>query len=69
MLDIDELKDEIHCLYDEKKELQQRIDKAIAFIENNRSFWFERLSEVQIDYYKEDDKHLIDILKGSDSNE
>ena len=30
---LDQLKDSVHDLYDEKKELQQRIDKAIEYID------------------------------------
>ena len=64
MLDIDELKDEIHYLYDEKKELEARITKAIEYIENNGDdiVYSYDLAREKID-------KLLDILKGSDSNE
>ena len=63
MKDIDYYKDEIHCLYDEKKELQERIDKAIEYIEE-----FDEL----VGYNNEGDdfsnieKKLLDILKGEE---
>jgi len=59
--DIDYYKDEIHCLYAEKKELQERIDKAIEYIENNGD-------EIIYSYDKTREliDKLLDILKGSD---
>ena len=54
----DFLKDEVHCLYDEKKELQERIDKAI----DKLYLWGETLNP-------KFQKEMLDILKGSDSNE
>lgn len=47
----DWLKDEVQCLYAEKKELQERIDKAIYYIKCMYPW----------------DKELLDILKGSDT--
>lgn len=62
----DFLKDEVHCLYEEKKELQARIDKAIEYIENTT---YEK-SENECGYTSEwDIRELYDILKGSDTNE
>ena len=45
--------------------LEDRIDKAIEHIENLETE-YESLSYGIVDYYK---KELLDILKGSDSNE
>lgn len=60
MKETDELKDEIHCLYAEKKELQARIDKVIECLEEGIDF----------PYYDEDTKKYLkgmkDILEGSD---
>lgn len=57
--DIDCYKDEIHCLYAEKKELQARIDNAICI-----------LNELYDCDMKEEDYSLIHFaiktLKGSD---
>ena len=65
MNDIDYYKDEVHCLYAEKKELQQRIDKAIEIIEtlknDNSSYYDETIINNTI-------RDLLDILKGSDTN-
>lgn len=59
----DWLKDEVHCLNTEMNNLQKRIDKAIEYIENNELICF-------IDYdTKKFKNELLDILKGSDSNE
>ena len=56
----DFLKDEVHCLYDEKKELQERIDKVIECLEEGIDF----------PYYDDDTKKYLkgmkDILKGED---
>ena len=61
MKDLDWYKDEIHCLYDEKKELQQRIDKAIEYI----NYMFDKGNDEDI---VDDLLELEKILKGSDSN-
>ena len=66
----------INDLLDEKEELQERIDKAIEYIENELPYL------EMVDYEYEDmngdikyvmkeweGKELLDILKGSDSNE
>lgn len=67
----DWLKDEVHCLHEEKKELQDRIEKAIEYIENKYNYILkddtflnhdERIDRKQI-------LNLLDILKGSDSND
>lgn len=50
----DFLKDEVHCLYEEKKELKARIDKAIEYIDRR-----------DIDWGSEEHDKLLDILKGS----
>lgn len=67
--DIDYYKDEILCLYAEKKELQERIDKAIEYIEHlewiEMSFDMlgkERIRGTTKDFVNE----LLNILKGSD---
>lgn len=65
----DYLKDEVHCLYAEKKELQERIDKAIEYIpkiiisgKSEHSF-----NEFAVDFQQtKEGKKLLDILKGSD---
>ena len=69
----DWLKDEVHCLYDEKKELQERIDKAIEYI---TKYWIsyediEKINDLreELDIPIEDIKELLDILKGGDSND
>ena len=62
----DWLKDEVHCLYAKKKELQERIDKAIEYIENsddNENSY----GDYDIEYHFK--KELLDILKGSDKDE
>ena len=72
--DIDYYKDEVHCLYAERKELQDRIDKAIKMIykmtENELNYIHWKGKEVLVcgsDF--EGAEILLDILKGSDSNE
>ena len=59
----DWLKDEVHCLYEEKKELQARIDKAIEHLEIF-------IGDPQLNKY--DTLKILmytrDILKGSDKN-
>ncbi len=55
--DLDYYKDEIHCLYSEKKDLQTRIDKAIEYIKQH---YYEPETDLEL---------LLDILKGSDSND
>ena len=60
--DIDYYKDEIHCLYAEKKELQERIDKAIEYIETGKTFPSDETRET-VEYMQ---NILLDILKGSD---
>lgn len=61
----DWLKDEVHCLYAEKKELQKRIDKAIEYIENNT---YEK-SDNECGYtYDWNVRDLYNILKGSDKD-
>lgn len=61
----DFLKDEVHCLYEEKKELQERIDKAIEQIN-----WLGKCIEEdegiswQVEYCDE----IVDILKGDNKN-
>lgn len=62
MKEIDELKDEIHCLYAEKKELQKRIDKAIEYLEN----WEVNFYAYDTGEDKDNINELLDILKGSD---
>lgn len=65
MNDIDYYKDEVHCLYAEKKELQQRIDKAIEKLkEHKQDLDYEPWSIYQIEGNILFD--LINILKGSD---
>ena len=69
MKDLDWYKDEIHCLYDEKKELQDRIDKAIEYIEKNINKQLDEdylMNRTNLAQYN---KTLLDILKGSDSND
>ena len=58
----DYLKDEVHCLYAEKKELQQRIDKALELLQDDDYLQYD------LDCYR-DPEEVISILKGSDSNE
>ena len=64
MKEIDELKDEIHCLYAEKKELQSRINKAIEYIERTCVTNIRWVSYPKVEFFNIDE--LLDILKGSD---
>lgn len=57
----DWLKDEVHCLNDEKKELRERIDKAIKYLK-----LFDENSTL-IDHSVI--KGALTILKGSDKDE
>lgn len=61
--ELDRLKDTCHDLYDRNKELQERIDKAIEYIE-----WNLDVNEEVIEYINFDGnfKKVLDILKGSD---
>lgn len=54
----------INDLLDEKEELQERIEKAIKYIENN----IDELKEEHlfIEFTKEELYMVLDILKGSD---
>ena len=56
--------------YNEKyKRLQQKIDKAIEYIENNQLVFQESTKEEIEDWFKTYYKELLDILKGNDNNE
>jgi len=58
----DFLKDEVHCLYAEKKELQVRIDKAIKKLSSAVNHFKTQRENNVITF-------TLKILKGSDSNE
>jgi hypothetical protein len=60
-LTYDFLKDEVHCLFEEKKELQLRIDKAIEYMQNS----IETSNSKIIEYEFE---NILYILKGSKKN-
>ena len=49
-------------------ELENRIDKAIEIIEDNQSYYYDRLLEYEHikNNYKKDIKKLLDILKGEE---
>jgi hypothetical protein len=67
----DWLKDEVHCLYGEKKELQERIDKAIEYIENKTDkvkYKEIGITEKRLYLIHNQVDYLLDILKGSDKN-
>lgn len=57
--------DILNQYYYDRKDLMDMIDKAIEYIENLETE-YESLSYGIVDYCK---KELLDILKGSDSNE
>ena len=63
----DYLKDEVHCLYAEKKELQERINKAIEYIERTCVTNTKWVSYPKGEFFNIDE--LLDILKGSDKDE
>ena len=57
-------KDEVHCLYEEKTKLNQRVIRAIDYIKAR--FDGESLTHT---FDKDNVKELLDILKGEDNNE
>ena len=57
---IDELKDKVHELFEENKELKKRIEKAIEYIEKEKVIKEGNTLE-QITNYE---KNILEILKG-----
>ena len=57
------MKDRVHDLYDENKELKNTINKAIEFIENCHGMYRNTIGDIQpmINI-----KPVLDILKGAD---
>jgi hypothetical protein len=53
-LTYDYLKDEVHILYEEKNELQQRIDKAIEYVSNLCNY-------ANVEYYSDNQLRCITI--------
>ena len=58
----DWLKDEVHCLYAENKDLQDRINKAIEYIGKELKVMPENGCSIRLN-------KILDILKGSDNND
>jgi hypothetical protein len=65
----DFLKDEVHCLYEEKKELQERIDKSLEYIEKYSSKPKTDVIGIPMPLvFNGDIEELLDILKGDNKN-
>lgn len=67
--DIETIQGYVEMIEQENQELQQRIDKAIEYIENNKLYHYEYDDEELFEIVVSNKKELLDILKGSGIND
>lgn len=60
---IDELKDKVHDLFEENKELKKRINKAIEYLEESYNETVEGIEGIA-NFFSKRNEILLKILKG-----